>query len=211
MNFKKFKLIQQYNRVLLWNEFAGKKVNDSPFNQIERVREEISELNVTTSVPIGNDYERKVLLVDDLADIFVTAAFLDNMNYGGTRCSVYGYDTNEIVDELLMNQNYHEIKTIITVDNALKIVSEMALSECNESFDLLGAIEHVMDSNFSKYIPRGAKNWLDIALKQFESEGVDVYVEDSQLYHAVKRVGDDKIMKPTVCYRPPALEKFVKV
>lgn len=210
MNYKKFKLIQQYNRVLVWNGFAGKTVDEPTLNQIERVREEITELNVTTSVPIGNDYDRKVQLVDDLADIFVTAAFLDNMNYAGTRCSVYCYGTNDKIDELLANRNYHELKSFITVDNALKVVSEIALSDKNDCFDLLGAIENVMDSNFSKFIPRGANNWLALALDEYKDKE-DVYVVDSSLYHVIKRKHDDKIMKPSVCYRKPELDKFVKV
>jgi hypothetical protein len=126
MDYKKFKLIQQYNRVAMWNDFAGNSPHDDPSNQLDRVIEEMKEFKGHTETPIGADYARKVAIVDDLADIFVTAAYLDYMNFHGSRCSVYGYRPNDKIDSYLISGNYHELRNVITPENALKVVCEIA-------------------------------------------------------------------------------------
>lgn len=210
MDYKKFKLIQQYNRVVLWNNFAGKNEFSNWENQADRVKEEIKEFFSHTQIPLGNDFDRKNLVLDDVCDIFVTASFLDYMNQFGKGCSLYYIEPHEDVIQLVKSGNIHEVKPFFTdIEYSLGVVYSIIMSGSDE-YDFLGAIEEVIDSNYSKYIPYGANTLLKSALEEFESNGEDVYVVDSNLYHVIKRKSDDKVMKPTVCYREPLLDKFIK-
>jgi hypothetical protein len=210
MDYKTFKLIQQYNRVIMWNSFAGKDENSDKSQQHERVIEEIDEFEAHTNTPVGENHAMRVKVLDDICDIFVTASFLDYMTCGGKSCSLYGMPQNERIQNIVRNGNFHELRDELYVVNALYVVNSIINTPNYDDIDFVGAIEHVVDSNFSKFIPRGANALLEAALVEFAKKGEDVYVVDSNLYHVIKRKSDDKIMKPKICFREPQLDKFIK-
>lgn len=217
MDYRKYALLKQYDRIAMWNAFAGneaylacsKTQQLNVTNQRKRIEEEINELKEhVTKTDYPSERERLVAILDDFADIFVTGAYHDYMVKEAKGCGVYAQSETDYINNLLMTDDFATIANEITVENAIKITSQIALTTKFKKFDLVGAVECVMDVNFSKFIPVGAKVWLEETKQLYKDE--DIYITTGEVYHSVRRKGDNKILKPSG-FTPPDLNKYVHV
>lgn len=189
-----FGLIDVYNRVALWNTIAGNDYRsvDAEMirNQKARVREEIGELRSSLYDGMLDD-DILVGVIDDLADIFVTSAFLEYMKTG--LCPIYEIESFPYITDVFRLAND------ITPENALMKVC------ANFTFvDIVQAVDIVMDSNFTKFVSSLDQQTITDSVKKLahENPGDKIYTVVSGGLVVFKRASDNKILKPTT-YKPP--------
>jgi hypothetical protein len=199
MNKTQMDYIAAYNRVAYWNAIAGNtnwtitKIDQ----QVEYVESEIGELEVSNRTLFESSEDKLEAIIDDIADIFVTASFLHYMTSGGL-CPLYSMDLNHV--DRLETYAYNELARGMTAWNALNRVYAVY-----EDFDIILAISKVMDSNFTKMIPLEFAGAIEDAKAYFDKElgACEYYIHQSGGFVTFKRRADDKIMKPANWFKKP--------
>lgn len=191
MNLLKREYIDAYNRVAQWNFIAGNTSHDSSAmsNQILYTLSEIDELRDHQKTVYADRDVQFTAYIDDLADIFVTSAFFNFQMNAFNTCSIYQYDIEE--------RSIFDIPSGLDEHNALRIMC----SDWKE-FDMISAINKVMDSNFTKFVPLKFMGVVAESFEKLSDEHGSVYVVENQGYAVFKRESDNKILKP-ITYRSP--------
>jgi hypothetical protein len=191
--------IAAYNRVAYWNTIAGNtnwtitKIDQ----QAEYVESEIGELEVSNRARFESSDDKLESIIDDISDIFVTSSFLHYMTSGGL-CPIYAMDLNHV--DRIETYAYNNLARGMTAWNALNRVYAVY-----EDFDIILAINKVMDSNFTKMIPLEFTDAIEEAKTYFDKElGVGEYnIHQNNGFAVFKRRSDDKIMKPVNWFKKP--------
>lgn len=196
MNKTQMDFIQAYNRVALWNTVAGNtKWSVTKIDQqAGYVESEIGELELNCRTVFETSEDKLGAIIDDIADIFVTSAFLHYMTSNG-QCPLYDMSLVHI-----KSMSYNNMVGQLTPWNALSQIYGVY-----DDFDIIAAINKVMDSNFTKMIPVEFQGKIDETRQQFNQElGPDgYYMHQSGGYVTFKRKEDDKIMKPAGWFKNP--------
>lgn len=193
MDLLKREYIDAYNRVAHWNTIAGNISHEKKDidNQIGYTLSEIKELRDNQKTIFADKTMQMAAYIDDLADIFVTSAFFNYQMNMFNSCSIYQYDIEQ--------RSIFDIPKNLDEHNALRIMCSSW-----KEFDMIHAIQKVMDSNFSKFVPIKFMGIVTESLEKLQSEHGNVYIVENQGYAVFKRESDNKILKP-LTYRPPFL------
>ena len=162
-------------------------------NQDKRVLEECTELATTlinkdnkSRFPTKRSYYTRLL--DDLCDILVTSTFAN-----------FARGKSIAPPENTTSASLMEYLETINVESPFEFVAMLALQSVPE-INLVGALRCVNDNNYEKYIQkdRFAEDHIRETIEMYEAQGVKtkVHYDKKSGYTVIKRVSDDKIMKP---------------
>lgn len=214
-----------YEMIILWNQLAGKdnKDQETLAMQLERVKEEVDEfLSLKKASSENRSHYR--MMMNEACDMFVTAGFLNYLKGGvfpsfdevkGVNLDFDKSLTKNI--EMMTGVNEEiEVKEIVKGFTALAIFIDEFKTELVSKllkpivlFDVVGALDAVILSNFSKYVQsdqENAKFITDQTVKRYGKDQIDM--TENSGFLIFKRKSDDKVMKP-YGYEPADLSGFV--
>lgn len=197
MNKLKQQFINLYNDVARWNFVAGNTSYDMSDikNQTLYTQSEIKELEDNQKAYFDTKTARYTAYIDDICDIFVTSAFRDYQLNKFSSCFLY-----ELTPQTKSLKDLQPANTL-TPTCALGFVFADW-----EEFDIIGAIEKVQQSNWSKFIPIQYAGAIADSVEKLTLEHGEVYTVENEGYCIIKRKSDNKILKPTTYFKPQNLK-----